>query len=730
MAFSKDGLKVLESIADTVFGELSASDTAELVNLYARSSRGTPKASVRSLEDMVAFSKLKASDFDVVQDLVKKLQMFLPKTTLMGMSFILSMLSTSAGNYMLTGYAQPFQTMSLEDRTGALRYLGKIGRKGTFIPVIDSTLAALFMGFTAGISLSVYSVLNEKRENPVWKAIGFPGADPVIFERLAGRSAYPTQYPFKFLDVQGHNNSTVVLHYDAVVIGSGAGGGIVAAELSTQGLKVLVLEKGILFKPEDITTMEADALPNLYENGGVVSTEDGNVGILAGSSFGGGTTINWSGSLKLPQWARQEWADEHGLPFFASAEYEKNSVLVLERAGVSTKHIKHNGSNQILIDGCNKLGLPVHDIPQNTGGHTHSCGFCHYGCPAQEKQGAVATWLKDAANAGCHFLLRANVRHVIHQNGKAVGVDALVTTKTGTARVVIKALTVVVSAGSLNTPAILKRSGLKNKHIGKHLRLHPAIGVAAVFPDREVRGFDGSIMTACCDAEENQDGKGYGVRIEVPVHFPSILSTLSVWRSPLDHKSFMMFMDKISMIVLHCRERYSEGEVNIDSEGNPLFKYTLDPHDAKHLTAGLVASVKILAAAGGQQITTSQLRVDQYKKDFDDSRDTLETPEFQRYVNGVATEGINMGWTRISSAHQMGSCRLSSSPERGPLDPEGQTWEVKGLWVADASTLPTASGVNPMATVWSIAYSIAQNIKQGLKVTDSPSASASASARL
>ena len=130
----------------------------------------------------------------------------------------------------------------------------------------------------------MYSILNENRRNPTWEAIGFPGADPVVFARLEGRGEYPKQYPYSFMEVQGTGN-TMVLEYDALVVGSGAGGGIVAAELSKSGRKVLVLEKGIHLRPEEITTLEADSLPNLYEKGGVVSTAGNYYGALVMRRF-------------------------------------------------------------------------------------------------------------------------------------------------------------------------------------------------------------------------------------------------------------------------------------------------------------------------------------------------------------------------------------------------------------------------------------------------------------
>lgn len=76
----------------------------------------------------------------------------------------------------------------------------------------------------------------------------------------------------------------------------------------------------------------------------------------------------------------------------------------------------------------------------------------------------------------------------------------------------------------------------------------------------------------------------------------------------------------------------------------------------------------------------------------------------------MPTLGVTLG-----SAHQMGTCRMAASPQLGAAKPSGETWEVPGLFVADTSAFPTASGVNPMWTCAAIAHHVSQQVKQHLE---------------
>ncbi len=198
--------------------------------------------------------------------------------------------------------------------------------------------------------------------------------------------------------------------------------------------------------------------------------------MIAGSNWGGGGTVNWSASLQPQSFVRNEWSKDRGLPLFTSPEFQESLDRVCDRMGVSDKYIRHNHSNQVLMEGARRLGMTYKAVPQNTGGNEHYCGHCTLGCGAAEKQGPVVSWLPDAQRAGAQFAEGFAVEKVLFENVKGVktavgvqgiwksrnkngGVDGPDSEKT-VVPVIVKAKKVIISCGTLWSPIILKKSGL------------------------------------------------------------------------------------------------------------------------------------------------------------------------------------------------------------------------------------------------------------------------------
>ena len=248
------------------------------------------------------------------------------------------------------------------------------------------------------------------------------------------------------------------------------------------------------------------------------------------------------------------------------------------------------------MSGCKKMGYHAANIPQNTAGKEHSCGWCTWGCPYGEKQGTYSTWLKDAADYGCRFVQGVYVERIIHRNGKAKGVWA----KTDDGYLYISAKRFVVSScGSINTPALLLRSGLRNRNIGKNLRLHPVTTVSGYFPDRPVAPYYGSIMTVVSDQVADR-GDGYGARLEVPTGHPSVMATIFPWKSASDHKRLMTQLDNWATFISLTRDKNSKASVGIDKEGRPRVNFNLSAYDAESMLQGIETGIKVMIAEGAQ----------------------------------------------------------------------------------------------------------------------------------
>jgi choline dehydrogenase-like flavoprotein len=122
---------------------------------------------------------------------------------------------------------------------------------------------------------------------------------------------------------------------------------------------------------------------------------------------------------------------------------------------------------------------------------------------------------------------------------------------------------------------------------------------------------------------------------------------------------------------------------------------------------GILEALKIHHAAGARELFAPHAELISYKNEGNDS-------QFVRFLRRVEDAGLEPNAFPLFSAHQMSSARMAASPRQGALKPTGETWEVKNLFVADGSAMPTATGVNPMMSIMATAHYISQHIKQTL----------------
>ncbi|KAF9172938.1 hypothetical protein BGX21_002424 [Mortierella sp. AD011] len=670
---NEDQVKVVYALMDTIIPELNGRELEEFVRI---NSDGTNDEALR------AFGKAGLINEKVGEIVIEKIHS-LPAEKIDELGLVFKLLNTRMGTLILGGTYADFPSLPRAQRSQII---------SSWSDSMIIKLRILAKALLAIASITFYS----QNIETVHKAIGYPGPDPEMHSEKFTSKSFP-QYEFIEVPPEG-----IELSFDVVIVGSGAGGGVMAAELSKTGKRVLVIEKSRHIPQNELTLVQADGLGKMYEGGGTLTSTDGVVTVLAGSTWGGGTTVNWCASLELPYYVREEWA-KGGLSYFTSPDYQKSIDAIVQRLGISDKHLTHNKANSILLEGCHKLGYPAKNIPQNTGGHAHACGWCGFGCRFGEKQGTMMTFLHDAKLNGAQFMQDTFIERVLIEKGRAVGV---VGHQNGR-KVTVKANKVVVSAGSIHSPALLQRSGLKNKNIGKNLFLHPVSYAFGRF-DEKINCYEGSIMTALTTVAENVDGKGYGAKIEVPSHHPALNSVFVKWKNAVDHKSRMLDINNIVPLIVLTRDR-DGGSIHCGDDGLPRIDYSVSKHDHVSLTEGIDRSLRILVAAGAKAVWTSQRGTEEFKVNPELGQ---SDPAFEKYIKQVRSIGFGPGIAQVGSAHQMGTCRMGSNPSNSVIKPTGETWEIKGLYVADASAFPTASGVNPMLTTYSISHSIAQFIKK------------------
>jgi choline dehydrogenase-like flavoprotein len=525
--------------------------------------------------------------------------------------------------------------------------------------------------------------------HPAWQATAYPGPlpDPAsVIEPL----------PALMLD------RDTVLDCDVVVAGSGAGGGVVAGLLAEAGLRVVVLEKGGNPGSRDFTQVEGDMLSRYYLDSGLIMTQSGSLPILAGSCLGGGTVVNYTTSFPLPPAIHGEWDRLSGLTLFSSPRFERSLDRVALRLDVGTRWSSPGMRDQLLERGCKSLGWHVGVIPRNVTRCVEGveCGYCGYGCRHGAKNSTARTYLAAAARTGAHLVPNCDVLRVQVESGRATGVLGVVTDRSGARhQLTVHAAIVVAACGSINTPALLVRSGLDNPAIGRGLRLHPATAVAGLFPQR-VEPWTGALQTRYSDQFADL-GDGYGVKFETaPVHFALPASGFG-WESAVRHREDISRLANLSIVGVLLRDR-DPGRVAVGRDGRPRVHYELSRHDVASVRRGLVGAAQVLAAAGATELFSLQTPP---------ARARVSEPAWlERFGAAMDARGYTKCRMSYITFHQMASCAMGADPARSVVGETGESHDVRGLYVVDASTFPTSSGVNPMLTIMAIADHVARGI--------------------
>jgi choline dehydrogenase-like flavoprotein len=418
--------------------------------------------------------------------------------------------------------------------------------------------------------------------------------------------------------------------------------------------------------------------------------------ILAGSCLGGGTVINWTTSFALPESIRAEWDGRSGLTLFESPRFQESLDRVQTRLNVGTRWSTPSRRDELFEAGVRSLGWQVAPIPRNVTDCREGleCGFCTYGCRHGAKNSTTRTYLHDAAAAGARLVPHCAVDQVVVQQGRAVGVRGVVTGADGRAhQATVRARVVVVACGAINTPVLLRRSGLANPWIGRNLHLHPVSAMGAYFPER-VEPWGGAMQTRYCNQFADMDGKGYGARFETgPIHFALPASAFG-WANPRQLRDDVGRLGHMGHVGILLRDR-DAGRVVPNRWGHPRVLYDVSKYDAAHMRRAIAASARIMAAAGAEELFTLQTPPVRIRPGG-----TGWLDRFMAQADATGYRRLRMSYV---SFHQMGTAAMAADPRRGAVDGRAESFEVKGLYVADGSAVPAPSGVNPMITIMAVA---------------------------
>ena len=636
-----------------------------------------------------------ATDLGVDEDIIGIVSNYLSPEQQADFHRLLRTVESAWINLVLSGHASRFSRLSSEARE---RYL--LGWAHSRLPVKRQ-------GFHAVKRLTeflFYAKVLDGGRNPNWPALGYDGPDD------AERAAHPHPEELKIVPFVPQQETT--LRADVCVVGSGAGGGAIAAKLAQLGYKVLVLEAGGYRTPDTFTQREADAYDTMFQGHGVLTTKDLAFGVLAGQTAGGSTTINWMIALKPPIWARQEWERDAGMEGVAGPGFEALIDEVWARVHATQEESQVNACNDTLRRGSEALGYKQgvdYDVLfRNAKGCAQRCDFCFFGCIYNAKQSTLVTYLPDAYHAGARFLFDTKADHIVVEGGVAKGVEATYRGEGKEIPIHVKAKQVVAAGSALQTPALLLRSGIRFPGVGFGLRFDPTTAVFAEFPD-PIRFWKGPMQTVVVTRFQGSDESHHGPWIEVAPAHPGLSGLALPWNGGRSHKELMVRLAHSANAIVLVRD-WTEGRVTIDARGEPVFDYRLDPRDRRNLTRGLQEAARIQRAAGALRISTLHMG----DVSVGDGKEPIRQAEFDTFLEAVGRASVGENRLALFTAHPMGSARAGRDPKTSAAKPTGECHEVQNLWIGDGSILPTAPGVNPAITIMSVALRTAGSIRDRL----------------
>ena len=587
-------------------------------------------------------------------------------------------------------------SLALSRTTRGVSAMTRAERSRLLSKLSTSPIPQLRSGFQALKRLSsflMYSVRQTDGSNPALAALGYV-TSPLPSPRAAGLDVTAIPGPMTF-------------DADVCVVGSGAGGGVVAAALAAKGFHVIVLEAGPALQAPDFEQRELEGTQDLYLDSGLTASRDLGVAILAGACLGGGTTVNWQTSLRTPDNIRDEWTNRSRCEVFTDARFSRAMDAVWERLAVSTDESVVNNNNAAIQRGCEALGYAWSPIARNSFGcDTTQCGYCVFGCRVGGKQSTAVTYLQDAqAKGDCTIIAKCSAQRVIIENGRATGVRAIAQRAgDSVVEIVVRAPRVVVAAGGIQSPALLLRSGISLPQLGRNLYLHPTTAIAGVYDER-VEAWSGPPQTIVCNQFANLHG-GYGFRLETAPGHPGLLALALPWTSAAQHRRLMQRVPHAGAIIALCRDA-TGGRVTVRGDGTAVVDYVPARAEQQLIAQGTAAAARVHLAAGASEVHTLHTRPMSIRR-----TPATTQRDIDAFCDRVLESRVGRNWSLVASAHQMGTCRMGREQTSAVCDERGEVFGVAGLYVADASAFPASSGVNPMITVMALASCVADGIER------------------
>ena len=559
------------------------------------------------------------------------------------------------------------------------------------------------------------TVLNQLWNDPLWHDLVSLVARLtwlVIYSRDPARNqvgfSLPPNLPAP-VDVPSPEPAPLDAAYDVCVVGSGAGGALVAARLAEAGRNVLLVEEGPWVSPKDHPVRDDKALALLYRNSGLNPAwpEVGQIfkkhgvsfiTVLQGRVIGGGPTVNNAIHLPIDKSRWQTWRDEFDFPV-EWPDLEAALQTVATELGVSTAEMRNAMGQRsgAFENGAKALKLPVQDLPLSVRSCV-GCGGCNVGCRFGLKTGglhgprpagAVRSYLERALAAGVHVRTNLRVdrfepRFLSRRVAAAVGTDGA----DGNRDVAVKAGSFVLAAGPVAASNILRRSAFQIlSPVGKGLSANVVSPVFALLNHEIPPGEKNPGIQMCVFVDQG------GRLLETWFHYPgSLAASLPGWLR--DHANVMKAYRRLAVCAVVVPTG-THGEIGLGGD----LVLSLSDAELDQMKEGILRIADAFFAAGAEAVFPATMSPFAIRPDHRDE----DAAAFRRLVAGPAD-------LAQSTAHPQGGNALGRSATKSVVGPDFRLFDFDNLFVADTSLFPAGCFRNPQLTTMALAHLAASHV--------------------
>ncbi len=487
--------------------------------------------------------------------------------------------------------------------------------------------------------------------------------------------------------------------FDFVVVGTGAAGAVAAHVLASAGWSVAMVEEGPWIKTRTFGEDVRGAFTRMMRGAGTqVLRGRSFMPLLQGRCVGGSTVVNSAIAWRTPEDVIDDWAVRFGLgdtvtmadlePHFDALEHD------LGMREVADEVLGRN--NGMFIEQMRRGGASADRIRRYERG-CEGLGRCIHGCPRGAKQSMSVTYVPWALAKKARLFASCRVDRVVLRGARAVGVLARAGARQGEPRRVhLRARRgVLVAASTIQTPNILRRSGLRGRALGAHFQAHPGLALAGLFDD-PVDMHRGATQ----GAESIHFRKTDRFKLET-ISMPPELAAARIPGVGSELLERLGSLDHVAVWAAQIRAE-AEGTVTQGWGGSDRVRLTPTPADMERTRKACVTLANLLFDAGAREVWPGIFGVPPVMRSRAEVRFIAEGPLDPRAYSFIAT-------------HLFGAARMGPDPRSSVVGLDFATHGAAALYVVDSSVFPTNLGVNPQHTIMALARLAASRVAANAK---------------